>query len=229
MEIIFEDDALFVVVKPAQLLSVPGRKPENYDSVITRLQQDHEAHCVHRLDMATSGLMVVAKDKPTLKHLNKQFAERRVYKRYHALVSGSFAEDAFDPKNKTLTIEAPIICDWPNRPRQVIREDGKPSTTRLKLLQNADSSPCSLVELEPVTGRSHQLRIHLAHIGHPILGCEFYASDIIKSLAKRLCLHACELGFAHPKTGESLRFKSHLSFEAYLNNTKLAGRWWQSQ
>lgn len=206
MEIIFEDSSLYIVTKPPNLLSVPGRGSEKHDSVLSRLLSLGEAHCVHRVDMATSGLLVVAKNKPALRDLNQQFAERKVYKRYHALVDG-----LIDPS--TNIVEAPIICDWPNRPRQLICPDGKPSTTKIKLLEHQLSSRTSLLELEPVTGRSHQLRIHLEHIGHPILGCEFYAPEEVRAKADQLCLHACELGFKHPVSGQQLHFQSSPDFK----------------
>ena len=206
MDIVFEDSALYIIVKPSGLLSVPGRKPENQDSVLSRLQSLGEAHCAHRLDMATSGLMVVAKNKAVLRDLNQQFAERKVFKRYQAVVDGLL-------DISVTSIEAPIRCDWPNRPRQMICPNGKPSTTRVKLLAHQLSSETSLLELEPVTGRSHQLRIHLEYIGHPILGCEFYAPANVRAKANQLCLHACELGIKNPITGENQIFQSSPDFK----------------
>lgn len=211
MEIIFEDSDLYVIVKPSELLSVPGRLPENKDSVLSRLQIKSEAHCAHRLDMPTSGLMVVAKNKASLRHLNKQFSDRKVHKRYQALVHGL-------PEQNTHTIEAAIICDWPNRPKQIIRQDGKASTTIVQVLERHPKKNISVLALEPVTGRSHQLRIHCEYWGYPILGCEFYAPEDVKARATRLCLHASELTFAHPSTEESISFNVSLDLMSFIED-----------
>lgn len=209
MDIIFEDSELYVIDKPSGLLSVPGKAPENKDSVLSRLQELGEAHCAHRLDMSTSGLMVVAKNKKTLRALHKQFAERNIYKRYRALVQGLVEPDE-------QLIEAPIRCDWPNRPKQMICPDGKKSTTRVSSLEQITDIDATLLELEPVTGRSHQLRVHLQYIDHPILGCEFYAPESVKVRASQLCLHARELGFQHPGTEKQSMFKSEIDFMPFL-------------
>lgn len=211
MEIIFEDSDLYVISKPSELLSVPGRLPENKDSVLSRLQEKGQAHCAHRLDMPTSGLMVVAKNKTSLRHLNKQFSNRKVCKRYQAIVHGLPEQDAH-------TIEAAIICDWPNRPKQIIRADGKASTTNVQVLERHPKKNISVLALEPVTGRSHQLRIHCEHWGYPILGCEFYAPEDVRSRATRLCLHASELAFSHPRTEESLSFNAAINLMSFVED-----------
>jgi len=209
VEIVLEDDDLIVVNKPSGLLSVPGKGPDNKNSVLTTLNERSEAHCVHRLDMATSGLMVVAKNKQSLRNLHQQFAERQVHKRYQACVEGLI-------KDKQLRIEAPLICDWPNRPKQIVSSEGKPSTTLLKVLETQKANHHTLVELTPITGRSHQLRVHLQYINYPILGCEFYAPEAVKKRAHRLCLHATELGFKHPSDGSEIKLSSPIDFTEYL-------------
>jgi len=197
------DEALLVAEKPAGLLSVPGRLPENQDCVVSRLQQHYpDALTVHRLDQVTSGLMLHARGKAMQAALSGQFEKRQVSKRYEALVQGVLQEDAGE-------IDLPLICDWPNRPRQMVCfEHGKPALTRWRLLERDEVAQRSRVELEPVTGRSHQLRLHLASIGHPIVGDVMYGAEP----AARVCLHACRLAFAHPVTGERVAFVSESPF-----------------
>lgn len=197
------DEALLVAEKPAGLLSVPGRLPENQDCVVSRLQQHYpDALTVHRLDQVTSGLMLYARGKAMQAALSGQFEKRQVSKRYEALVQGVLQEDAGE-------IDLPLICDWPNRPRQMVSfEHGKPALTRWRLLARDEVAQRSRVELEPVTGRSHQLRLHLASIGHPIVGDVMYGAEP----AARVCLHACRLAFTHPVTGERVAFVSESPF-----------------
>lgn len=197
------DDALLVVEKPAGLLSVPGRLPENRDCLISRVQRDYpDALIVHRLDQVTSGLVLLARGAAAQRALSMQFEQRRVHKRYQALVQGVLAEDAGE-------IALPLICDWPNRPRQMVDiANGKPSLTRWKVLERDAQQNQTRVALEPVTGRSHQLRVHLAAIGHVIVGDTFYGAQP----AERVCLHACELGFDHPGSGQRLMLQSLLPF-----------------
>lgn len=204
VQIHHRDDALLVVDKPAGLLSVPGRHPANKDCLISRLQhQFPEARIVHRLDMATSGLMVIALNKDSHRLLSRLFEQRQVEKHYLARVAGRLEQDEG-------LIDLPLACDWPNRPRQHINFDwGKPAQTLYRCLSRDEDS--SLLELAPITGRSHQLRVHCASIGHPILGCEFYAPPPARQAAPRLLLHACELSFIHPQTGERLRIQSPAS------------------
>ena len=191
------DEYLLVVEKPAGLLSVPGRSPELADCLIARVQVDHpDALTVHRLDQVTSGLVVIARGAAMQRALSMQFEQRQVAKGYEALVEGlvsggDAAEDAGE-------IDLPLIRDWPNRPRQKVdHEAGKPSLTRWRVLARDAATSRTRLALEPVTGRSHQLRVHLASIGHPIVGDDFYGA----APATRVCLHAVRLGFAHPATG----------------------------
>ncbi len=197
------DEALLVAEKPAGLLSVPGRLPDNQGCVVSRLQLDHpDALTVHRLDQVTSGLMLYARGKAMQVALSKQFEQRQVSKRYEALVQGLVEAESGE-------IDLPLICDWPNRPKQMVSfELGKPSLTRWRVLARDVAAQTTRVELEPVTGRSHQLRLHLASIGHPIVGDVMYGAQS----ASRVCLHARRLGFVHPLSGEMLEFVSECPF-----------------
>jgi tRNA pseudouridine32 synthase/23S rRNA pseudouridine746 synthase len=197
IRILYEDDHLLLVRKPDLLLSIPGRHPLNKDCLVTRLQVDYpSASIVHRLDLDTSGIMVIPLDKPTHAHISRQFQRREVEKSYHALVFGRVERDEGE-------IDLPIARDWANRPRQKIcRAHGKSALTRYRVLERLRDHTRLL--LSPVTGRSHQLRIHLSEIGHPILGCDMYAHEMALGMAPRLMLHATTLGFEHPATGEWL-------------------------
>lgn len=197
VELLFVDDCLLVAVKPAGLLSVPGRGPDKQDCLSVRVQSLYpNALIVHRLDMATSGLMLFARGAEMQRKLSIMFQQREMDKRYIAVCAGTLEQ----PEGE---IDLPIAPDWPNRPLQHIdTEHGKPSLTRYRLLQQ--ESDRSRVELEPFTGRSHQLRLHLASLGHPILGDALYGDE---SSAPRLLLHACSLRFTHPDTGELLTFE----------------------
>jgi len=202
LQIIFVDAYLLVVDKPAGLLSVPGRGPDKADCLASRVQARFaDALVVHRLDMGTSGLLILARGEAMQSQLFRQFRERQVDKRYEAVVDGLLAEAAGE-------VSLPLICDWPNRPRQKVDFDiGKPSLTKFRRLEHDPERQTSRVELEPVTGRSHQLRVHMAALGHPILGDELYGTDD-DSRAGRLLLHATDLALAHPATGTDLRFHS---------------------
>lgn len=202
---LFVDRHLLVYDKPAGLLSVPGRLPENKDSLALRAQADFpDALVVHRLDMATSGLMVLARGPEAQRALSMAFAERRVHKAYVAVVAGRVGHD-------TGEVDLPLIADWPNRPRQkVCHETGKPSLTRYHVLSRMEAY--SRVALEPVTGRSHQLRVHMMALGHPILGDEFYAPEPVLRLSPRLLLHAEHLSLPHPANGEVVRFHACVPF-----------------
>lgn len=201
LPILFQDAYMLVVNKPAGLLSVPGRLDEHKDSLFTRLQAVYpDVLTVHRLDMATSGLMVFARGKAAHRTLSIAFEKRQIHKRYLARVWGR-------PDQPSGRVDLPLITDWPNRPRQMVDfEIGKPSQTEWTLLSSDDQT--SLVKLSPVTGRSHQLRVHMAEIGHPILGDQFYGTPESRAAASRLCLHASELGLAHPETGDMLSFET---------------------
>ncbi|ESQ76952.1 RluA family pseudouridine synthase [Asticcacaulis sp. YBE204] len=202
---LYEDDALLVFDKPAGLLSVPGRLPENKDSLAPRVQAIWpDALIVHRLDMATSGLIVMARGAEAHRTLSIAFAERRVHKRYVAVVAGQVRDEEGE-------VDLPLITDWPNRPKQMIDYTiGKPSLTRYRVI--AREADRTRVELEPVTGRSHQLRVHMMALGHPIIGDVFYAPTEIQALSSRLWLHAERLDLPHPVTGEALRFEAPAAF-----------------
>jgi len=188
------DDWLLVVEKPAGLLAVPGRGPDKADCLSARLQALHpEALIVHRLDEATSGLMLFARHPEAQRRLSLAFERRAVAKRYVAVVDGR-------PAATRGRIELPLAADWPRRPLQrVDHEHGRPSRTDWLLMQEAgvDAASCRLA-LEPHTGRSHQLRVHLAAIGHPILGDALYAPPGVLARAPRLLLHASRLRLPHP-------------------------------
>jgi tRNA pseudouridine32 synthase/23S rRNA pseudouridine746 synthase len=197
IQILYEDKDLLLVRKPDLLLSIPGRHPLNKDCLITRLRQKYpSASMVHRLDLDTSGIMVIPLNKPTHAHISRQFQERRVEKAYEAVVFGEVELDAGE-------IDLPIAVDWNNRPRQIIcSERGKQALTRYSVLSREGDR--SRLLLRPVTGRSHQLRIHLRELGHPILGCDMYAHEKALAMAPRLMLHATALAFTHPGSGQWL-------------------------
>jgi tRNA pseudouridine32 synthase/23S rRNA pseudouridine746 synthase len=197
LALLYQDDWLLIVDKPAGLLSVPGRGEDKQDCLIARAQQHFpDALTVHRLDMATSGLIVFARGAEMQRKLSILFQDREVDKRYEALVSGC-------PSPAAGEIDLPLICDWPNRPKQKVdHEIGKPSLTRYQV--HNTFGEYTRIELEPYTGRSHQLRVHLCAIGHPIVGDALYGG----AAAERLMLHACRLGFTHPHSGTALNFAS---------------------
>ncbi len=196
--ILYEDDDLLLVRKPHLLLSIPGRHPLNKDCLITRLQQRHPtASIVHRLDLDTSGIMVIPLKKSAHAHISRQFQERQVQKTYHAIVFGVMAQNEGE-------VDLPITCDWERRPRQMIcHVRGRNALTRFEVLERGTDR--TRVILKPVTGRSHQLRIHMRELGHPILGCDMYAHATALCMAPRLMLHATTLEFIHPTTGQWLR------------------------
>jgi tRNA pseudouridine32 synthase/23S rRNA pseudouridine746 synthase len=205
LDIVFLDDALIVLDKPSGLLSVPGRGADKQDCLSARVQAQYaDALVVHRLDMATSGLIVMARGAAVQRALSEAFANRLVAKRYEAVVQG----EVIAPENAWRVIDLPIGVDWPNRPLRVIDPlNGKPSITRLQLSHFDAQRQVSHVTLEPLTGRTHQLRLHLQALGHPILGDALYAPVGVAALSPRLLLHASELGFAHPLTGLPMQFK----------------------
>jgi tRNA pseudouridine32 synthase / 23S rRNA pseudouridine746 synthase len=216
-EFIYRDDSLFIVNKPAGLLAVPGRGADKQDCLSVRIQKEFpDALVVHRLDMATSGLMVFARGAEIQRHLSQMFREHDVAKRYVALVQGRV-------EAPTGEVNLPIAADWPNRPlRKIDVDKGKPALTRYKVLSYENktaSTPLrdtqcesiletSRVELEPVTGRTHQLRVHMAAIGHPIVGDALYGVQV----ADRMMLHACSLRFIHPVNGTLLDLQSASPF-----------------
>ena len=209
VEVLHEDAHLLALVKPAGLLSVPGRGPQNADCLSTRAQRRWpDVLIVHRLDQATSGLLLMARSAAVQRALSSAFAERRVHKRYEALVHGrpSAATDA----DGWAEIDLPLIVDWPNRPRsKVDHATGKPSRTRWRLLAHDAATDTARLALEPVTGRSHQLRVHLLALGHPIVGDALYGAP---DTAPRLMLHACALRLEHPVSGHTLDLRSDVPF-----------------
>lgn len=202
--ILHTDDALIVADKPAGLPSVPGRPAELHDCLWLRVRaQFADALVVHRLDMATSGLMLFARGIEAQRRLSRAFAQREVEKTYEAIVAGVVADDSGE-------IELPLAADWPNRPRQIVDPArGKPSLTRWRVL--AREADRTRVALEPLTGRSHQLRVHLAAIGHPIVGDALYAPPAAQA-ADRLLLHASALRLVHPFDARALAFTSPVPF-----------------
>ena len=197
IRILHEDEDLLLVRKPDLLLSVPGRHPANKDCLITRLQEKWpSASIVHRLDLDTSGIMVIPLNKATHSHISRQFQERQVQKSYVAVVYGTV-------EKHTGIVDLPIAGDWPNKPKQKIcHQSGKSALTRFTVIERHPDRTRLL--LEPETGRTHQLRIHMSEIGHPILGCDMYAHEEALGMADRLMLHATTLSLTHPSTGKPL-------------------------
>ena len=216
MNPIHEDAHLLVLEKPSGLLSVPGRGPDKQDCLSRRVQDRYpDALIVHRLDQDTSGLLLMARGIEAQRRLSKLFEMRQVKKRYVAVVVGQPAQtQAAAPADEHdwRTIDGPILLDWERRPLHIIHPDGKASQSRWRVLQASDSA--SLIELEPVTGRTHQLRVHLQSIGHPMLGDSLYAPPDIQALSPRLLLHAQELAFVHPFTEQALAFKAPVRWSA---------------
>ncbi|MGE6697686.1 pseudouridine synthase [Hyphomonas sp. NPDC076900] len=202
---IYCDDHLILIDKPSGLLSVPGRGEEKADCAIARVQSEFpDALTVHRLDMATSGLLLMARGKDMQRALSGLFERSEVEKSYLADVWGA-------PSPTRGEIDLPLITDWPNRPLQKIDHDiGKPSRTLYETLSVKNGH--ARLKLTPLTGRSHQLRAHLAAIGHPILGDEFYAAGDALAARPRLALHAARLSFIHPATDECLEFEAPCPF-----------------
>jgi tRNA pseudouridine32 synthase/23S rRNA pseudouridine746 synthase len=207
LPILYSDETMLVIDKPAGLLSQPGRRPEKWDSVMTRINAHYpEAVAVHRLDEPTSGLMMVPINKAMGGGLSKSFRERLVNKRYEAIVTGIMEKDEG-------SVDFPLMADWPNRPRQKIDfENGRASLTHYWVLERNLKENWTRVDLEPYTGRSHQLRMHLMALGHAILGDPLYADPETLSKAPRMLLHAKHLDLDHPLTGHTLVFDSPVPF-----------------
>nr|WP_315543310.1 bifunctional tRNA pseudouridine(32) synthase/23S rRNA pseudouridine(746) synthase RluA [uncultured Aggregatibacter sp.] len=206
LDLVYRDDYIAVVNKPSGLLSVPGNQPQYYDSAMSRVKEKY-GFCepAHRLDMATSGILLFALSKAADRELKRQFREREPKKYYQALVWGHVEQDHG-------VVELPLICDWENRPRQKICfERGKRAVTFYDVLQRYPNNT-TRVKLTPITGRSHQLRLHMLALGHPILGDKFYAHPQAKALSPRLCLHAESLQIQHPITGETMEFTAPVGF-----------------
>ncbi|MDP2452117.1 MAG: pseudouridine synthase [Polaromonas sp.] len=213
-DLVHADAALLVLAKPAGLLAVPGKGEDKQDCLSARVQASYpDALVVHRLDMATSGLMLMARSISIQRALGALFERREIHKRYIAVVDGRpTAAPGAGPAGWSL-IDLPIVVDWPRRPLRIIdAERGKPSQTRWRAVAFDAPTHSTRVELEPVTGRSHQLRVHLQALGHPILGDRLYAPQDVQARASRLLLHACALGFVHPVSGLPLEFDSPAPF-----------------
>ncbi|MBI1300902.1 MAG: RluA family pseudouridine synthase [Alphaproteobacteria bacterium] len=203
--ILYHDEDIIILDKPAGLLTVPGRKQEHQDSLALRIQKTYpNAQIVHRLDMETSGLLIMALNKESHRNLGAQFETRKVEKTYFACVWGKISEDLG-------CVELPLICDWPNRPLQMVDfEKGRAAKTTWRVLERNHQN--TRVALTPVTGRTHQLRVHMAEIGHPILGDDFYAHKKAFEASPRLLLHAECLSFLHPVTSKRITIKSECPF-----------------
>ena len=199
LDIKYQDEDILILNKPSGLLSVPGKAPEHRDCLQYRAQRVlPTATIVHRLDMATSGLLVMAMNKAAHRHISKQFELRQTRKSYIAEVYGHIEQESGE-------VDLPLICDWPNRPKQMVDHTrGKSAQTHWQVLSRQETS--TRVELTPITGRSHQLRVHMLSIGHPILGDRLYAHEQALSMSSRLLLHAQSLSFKHPQLEQIMTF-----------------------
>jgi len=204
LSVLHEDAEVLLIDKPAGLLSVPGKGPHLADCLLSRVQDAFpDALLVHRLDRDTSGVMIFALTPHAQRHLGLQFEKRMTKKTYVARVWGT-------PAEKTGTVDLPLIVDWPNRPKQkVCFETGKPAQTDWRVLKSQGET--SRIRLQPHTGRSHQLRVHMLALGHPILGDPFYASGAAGDFP-RLMLHSQELRFNHPQGGRSMKIRATVPF-----------------
>lgn len=206
IRIVHQDHALLVVEKPSLLLSVPGRAEDNRDCLVSRLQAHGypEARIVHRLDWETSGLIVLARNAEAHRELSRQFHDREIDKQYTALCWGQ-------PEQEHGRIELPLRYNPPTKPRHVVDfEHGRHALTFWHVVTRAENF-CR-VTLVPITGRSHQLRVHMLAIGHPLLGDQLYAHEQALQMRMRLCLHASQLSITHPDTKQRLTFDSPAPF-----------------
>ena len=217
LEVLYQDDDILLIDKPSGLLSLSGKNPLNWDSVHYRLVNGQcatlakkatsafaSAKLPHRLDFGTSGIMVVGLNSTASKNLNKQFQDRTVKKRYLAVLNGWVESDNGQ-------ISAPIAKDKALFPRvKICDATGKKAVSNYQVVTRLDNPPRTLVQYTPITGRTHQLRIHSLELGHPIVGCDLYNSpgqadsSDIKGQAQRLMLHASDIYFTHPRTGEPI-------------------------
>jgi len=210
LDIMYQDDDIVVLNKASGILSVPGRLPEHQDCLQNRVQRVlPTATIVHRLDMATSGIMIMALNKPAHVAISRQFEQRKTQKSYIARVWGVV-------KQSEGSVDLPLISDWPNRPKQKVdHENGKKSLTHYRVLSHNDSideQASTLLELTPITGRSHQLRVHMLALGHPILGDRLYAHQEALTMRNRLQLHALKLSLFHPSTEQAITFDAPCPF-----------------
>jgi tRNA pseudouridine32 synthase / 23S rRNA pseudouridine746 synthase len=205
--LLYEDQDIVIINKPSGLLSVPGKSEANKTCVLTYLHQSHpDALIVHRLDMDTSGILVLARNKASHRHLSMQFQDRQVSKVYYALCAGQL-------EKTTGSINLPMRCDWDNRPKQIIDFiHGRHAQTDWQLLDQFNEY--FSLALYPITGRSHQLRLHMQALGHPILGDNFYADTKSFMMTERLMLHAGRIIFTHPTTGENMKIDCPAAFLA---------------
>lgn len=211
LDIVYQDNDIVVLNKPSGLLTVPGRLPEHQDCLQNRvLKVLPTATIVHRLDMATSGIILMALNKPAHVDISRQFEKRQTKKSYIARVFGKV-------ENSQGSVDQPLICDWPNRPKQKVdHEQGKAALTHYRVLsyaQNDDNQITTLLELTPVTGRSHQLRVHMLCLGHPIIGDRLYAHPLALNASNRLQLHAQMLQITHPVSAQTLTFTKDCPFD----------------
>lgn len=193
--ILYQDDDVLIVDKPAELLTVPGRGADKQDCLINRIKvNEPNARIVHRLDMSTSGIVIIAKHYDAQAAMGRLFEQRNIQKKYTAVVAGRL-------KEKQGRVDLPLMCDWPNRPKQKVdHTEGKAAQTDFEVIAYDTSLEHSRVSLKPITGRSHQLRVHMLAMGHPIVGDNLYAPTIIREQSPRLLLHASEIEFIQPLT-----------------------------
>lgn len=206
LSVIHVDDDILVLNKPSGLLTVPGKAAEHSDCLEARAQEEFpSARIVHRLDMDTSGVVIMAMHADAHRHLGLQFERRHTSKTYVADVFGAIESEQGE-------IDLPLRCDWPNRPKQMVdHEQGRKALTKWRVIDRTETS--TRVELTPITGRSHQLRVHMLELGHPILGDRFYASGDALEASERLQLHALSLTIHHPTGGECVTFEAPLPFQ----------------
>lgn len=199
LQIVYQDEHLIVANKPAGLLSVPGKGADNQHCLFNQvLKLNPNARIAHRLDQGTSGMVMFPLSYLALRNLTQSFEDKKIKKRYLAVVNGLMKDDKGE-------VNLPLICDWPNRPLQkVCHEQGKKALTHYEVLNRDEAGQHTRVHLYPITGRTHQLRVHMLSLGHCILGDGLYANPEIKQKAPRLLLHAQDLSFPHPITNEDI-------------------------
>ena len=220
ISILYQDEDILLINKPSGLLSLSGKNPLNKDSVHFRLVQDFPtATLVHRLDFGTSGIMLVALNKSINGLLTKQFQDKMIIKNYHATLYGHVSKELED----SALINAAIAKDIDNFPVMKICSDtGKAALSEIEVIERthlqvldggkSNLTPVTKVRIKPITGRTHQLRIHSQYIGHPILGCDLYCNENSQGLATRLLLHASYLCFIHPVTLEPFEINCEVPF-----------------